>query len=342
MLKVEDIVVCGHSHCGAITGVLRPETLKDLPAVAEWLVHAEKCRRRSSSMPRSPIPDDDLLTAAIKSNVLVQLDHLRTYPAVALAESAGELTLHGCFYRFETGDVSAFDSVTGKFVCVRSTYANEATVADAATEIALEKHTASHDTSPARFERSRVRNQKAESKWVARPWPPARIGFVRGAPINRRGVQLAKRTFRIRVSQRTRPCTPSYNHRSSNIKPIDPADGTLWQRLRFYCTPIDGRYEDLTKGPWYLNVFRDFTAGLIVAMVAIPLAMGFAMASGLPPEMGIVGGAVAGLVGALFGGSKYQVYGPTAAFIPVIPAITTKYEGYDFLDLVLACSPASC
>ena len=113
--------------------------------------------------------------------------------------------------------------------------------------------------------------------------------------------------------------------------PRAPDDVNLWQRLRYYCTPIDGRFEDLTRGPWYMNVFRDFTAGLIVAMVAIPLAMGFAMASGLPPEMGIVGGAVAGLVGALFGGSKYQVYGPTAAFIPVIAAITTKYEGYNFL-----------
>ena len=52
--------------------------------------------------------------------------------------------------------------------------------------------------------------------------------------------------------------------------------------------------------------------------------------------MGIVGGAVAGLVGALFGGSKYQVYGPTAAFIPVIAAITAKYEGDRLSDLVLA------
>jgi MFS superfamily sulfate permease-like transporter len=106
---------------------------------------------------------------------------------------------------------------------------------------------------------------------------------------------------------------------------------TLGQRLRFYLWPIDGRYEDLLKPPIVLNVMRDFTAGLIVAMVAIPLAMGFAMASGLPPEMGIVGGAVAGLIGALFGGSKYQVYGPTAAFIPVIAAITAKYQGNHFL-----------
>ncbi len=114
----------------------------------------------------------------------------------------------------------------------------------------------------------------------------------------------------------------------------------LWPRLKFYCWPIDGRYEDLAKGAWPLNVLRDFSAGLIVAMMAIPLAMGFAMASGLKPEQGIVGGAVAGLVGALFGGSKYQVYGPTAAFIPVIAGLMAAYAtpedpyaGHGFLVL---------
>lgn len=107
----------------------------------------------------------------------------------------------------------------------------------------------------------------------------------------------------------------------------------LTQRLRYYLTPVDGRYEDLFKGNLWANVFRDFTAGLIVAMVAIPLAMGFAMASGLRPEQGIVGGAIAGLLGALFGGSKYQVYGPTAAFIPIIGSLMAKY---DHATLVLA------
>jgi MFS superfamily sulfate permease-like transporter len=108
---------------------------------------------------------------------------------------------------------------------------------------------------------------------------------------------------------------------------------TLLSRLKYFLTPIDGRYEDLKKGKWYLNVMRDFTAGLIVAMVAIPLAMGFAMASGLRPEQGIIGGAVAGLFGALFGGSKYQVYGPTAAYIPIIAGVMATY---DFNFLVLA------
>jgi MFS superfamily sulfate permease-like transporter len=126
-------------------------------------------------------------------------------------------------------------------------------------------------------------------------------------------------------------------------KELNPARNTtsLWRRLVYYFTPWDGRYEDLAKGTWYMNVLRDFTAGLIVAMVAIPLAMGLAMASGLPPEMGIVGGAVAGLVGALFGGSKYQVYGPTAAFIPVILGITSKYgstPGDRNFDFLIWCS----
>ncbi len=107
--------------------------------------------------------------------------------------------------------------------------------------------------------------------------------------------------------------------------------------LSKFINPFDGRYEDLIKGNPVLNVLRDLTAGLIVAMVAIPLAMGFAMASGLRPEQGIIGGAIAGLIGALWGGSKYQVYGPTAAFIPIIAGIVAS-RGYPFLIL---CSIAA-
>ena len=97
------------------------------------------------------------------------------------------------------------------------------------------------------------------------------------------------------------------------------------ERLALFFNPFfDGRYEDMAKG-WKQAVFRDFVAGLIVAMVAIPLAMGFAIASGLHPVHGIVGGALAGFVGSLFGGSKYQVYGPTAAYIPIIAGVMAKY-----------------
>ena len=116
VLKVQDIVVCGHSHCGAITGVLRPELLKGLPAVEKWLVHADRVRTEIIERLVPADPDDDPLTVAVKSNVLVQLEHLRTYPAIAEAEADGSIALHGCFYRFETGEVRAFDAAVNRFV----------------------------------------------------------------------------------------------------------------------------------------------------------------------------------------------------------------------------------
>jgi len=101
----------------------------------------------------------------------------------------------------------------------------------------------------------------------------------------------------------------------------------MWAQVKLFFNPFfDGRYEDM-RGQWKGAVVRDFTSGLIVAMVAIPLAMGFAIASGLNPVHGIVGGAFAGLIGALFGGSKYQVYGPTAAYIPIIFGIMVTFGG---------------
>lgn len=109
-------------------------------------------------------------------------------------------------------------------------------------------------------------------------------------------------------------------------RPIN--DARFSERVKLFLNPFgDGRYEDMRNG-WKAGVLRDFTAGLIVAMVAIPLAMGFAIASGLNPIHGIVGGAFAGFIGALFGGSKYQVYGPTAAYIPIIVGIMAAYGNY--------------
>jgi SulP family sulfate permease len=99
----------------------------------------------------------------------------------------------------------------------------------------------------------------------------------------------------------------------------------IWQRLIRFNKVWDDRFEDLERKTWFKTTYRDFSAGLIVAMTAIPMAMGFAIAMGLRPEQGIIAGALACIIGRTFGGSKYQVYGPTAAFIPVIAALMTKY-----------------
>jgi MFS superfamily sulfate permease-like transporter/nucleotide-binding universal stress UspA family protein len=115
------------------------------------------------------------------------------------------------------------------------------------------------------------------------------------------------------------------------------------ERFKLFNTFFDSRWEDLTKDTWIKTTYRDFSAGLIVALTAIPMAMGFAMAMGLRPEQGIIAGALACAVGRTWGGSKYQVYGPTAAFIPVIAGLIGKYgeagggtlmEAHGFLVLV--------
>lgn len=88
----------------------------------------------------------------------------------------------------------------------------------------------------------------------------------------------------------------------------------------------DERFEDYHRKNWKSNLLRDATAGCVVALVAIPLGIGFSIASGMRPEQGIIAGAIAGIIGGIFGGSKYQVYGPTAAFIPVIGGIVHKFD----------------
>jgi SulP family sulfate permease len=78
------------------------------------------------------------------------------------------------------------------------------------------------------------------------------------------------------------------------------------------------------------SVPKDLLAGLIVGVIAIPLGMAFAIASGVKPEYGIYTTIIAGVLISLFGGSKYQIGGPTGAFIPILFGIVMTY-GYENL-----------
>ncbi len=115
VLKVRDIVVCGHSHCGAMDGLLHPETVENLPAVRAWLEHAETTRRIVTENYQHIVDPTNRLTLTVEENVLVQLEHLRTHPSVAAALGRDELHLHGWVYKFETGDVFSFDPEQRQF-----------------------------------------------------------------------------------------------------------------------------------------------------------------------------------------------------------------------------------
>ncbi len=124
-LNVDHIVMMGHSHCGAMKGLMQPEGLKTLPLVADWLKHAEATRRVVLENYQD-CTGIDLLNAAIKENVLVQLDNLRTYPAVAARLAKGSLTLHAWIYEIETGRILAYDPDKLQFVPVTANYVTAA------------------------------------------------------------------------------------------------------------------------------------------------------------------------------------------------------------------------
>ena len=116
-LEVRDIVVCGHSHCGAMKGLLHPDYTSELPAVAEWLKHAEPTRRIIRSK-YGHLAGEALLDAAIEENVLMQLENLQTHPAVAVALAQDKLKLHAWVYDIASGEVFAYEDAAEQFLAV--------------------------------------------------------------------------------------------------------------------------------------------------------------------------------------------------------------------------------
>lgn len=116
-LGIRDIIVCGHSHCGAMKALLEPELTQELPALRQWLTNAEATRQIMREKYADREGRGQLMTA-IEENVLVQLENLRTHPAVAARLAQGELNLHGWVYKLETGEVFHYDSESGQFLPV--------------------------------------------------------------------------------------------------------------------------------------------------------------------------------------------------------------------------------
>jgi carbonic anhydrase len=98
-----------------VKGLLDPSQVEGLPAVAQWLSHAEATKRIIEDN-YSDLSPADRITAAIEENVLVQLENLRTLPCVKSRLVKGDLRLHGWVYKIETGDVFAYDRIDGQFV----------------------------------------------------------------------------------------------------------------------------------------------------------------------------------------------------------------------------------
>ena len=114
-LGVRDVVVCGHSSCGAMRAVISGVTPPGASTLDRWLENAgpSVARLLTETGLDPSLPADDRLSRA---NTLQQLDHLRTYPAVAEAEAAGRLRLHAWWFDLAQAEVLGWDGKRGDFV----------------------------------------------------------------------------------------------------------------------------------------------------------------------------------------------------------------------------------
>ena len=130
VLGVKHIVICGHTDCGAMKGALNPKGLEELPHVHDWLNNSRaaveivkaKCGRATA---------EELLMVT-EENVLLQLQHLRTHPAVAARIANKEVSLHGWVYHIENGMVTCYDETKESFVALQDRYANLINTSNAA------------------------------------------------------------------------------------------------------------------------------------------------------------------------------------------------------------------
>ncbi|MER7052765.1 MULTISPECIES: carbonic anhydrase [unclassified Streptomyces] len=108
VLGVTDIVVCGHSHCGAVGALVRDDDLSAVPAVRDWLAHA-------ADAPKPCDPTDPTVAEAVRHHVLAQLLRLRSYPCVEQRLADGRLRTHGWYYEVHTGVVREHHADTDTF-----------------------------------------------------------------------------------------------------------------------------------------------------------------------------------------------------------------------------------
>ncbi|UBF28216.1 carbonic anhydrase [Kovacikia minuta CCNUW1] len=115
-LGIEQIIVCGHSHCGAMKGLLQLNKLQEeMPLVYDWLKHTEATRRLVKESYGS-YDKEQLLEVMIAENVLTQIENLQTYPVIHSRLYQGKLRIYAWIYMIETGEVMAYDPETHCYI----------------------------------------------------------------------------------------------------------------------------------------------------------------------------------------------------------------------------------
>ena len=115
VLNVENIIVCGHTQCGALKAILDPDSVTHLQYVRRWVESTIDVKNLIDEK-YAHLEAEAKLTAAIQENVLAQLEHLREFPFVASRMDAGKLHVNGWIFDVGKGEVFDYDPDIGEFM----------------------------------------------------------------------------------------------------------------------------------------------------------------------------------------------------------------------------------
>lgn len=109
VLGIKHIIVCGHSHCGAIKGLFEKLDPNKFGLVQKWLRFGEPAKKMALLMAKSDTPKDALYQAAEEISVVYQLENLMSYPFIKQRVDNNTLELHGWYFSIESGQVKYYD-----------------------------------------------------------------------------------------------------------------------------------------------------------------------------------------------------------------------------------------
>jgi carbonic anhydrase len=119
VLGVSNVIVCGHTHCGAVNAILNPESMDNLPFVRKWLAQGDRVRKIVAER-YGHLDEAGRMLAAVEENVLVQIENLRAFPNVAKRLESGALQVSAWVFEIASGDVYEFDPHAGQFAAIRA------------------------------------------------------------------------------------------------------------------------------------------------------------------------------------------------------------------------------
>jgi carbonic anhydrase len=115
-LKIQHIVICGHSDCGAMKALLEPESTAGMPTVKSWLNNGASALSIAETVHTQQ--HREILPVLTEQNVLMQLAHLRTHPSVAGAMARQQLTVSGWVYDIGSGEIRIAENGSDEFVAL--------------------------------------------------------------------------------------------------------------------------------------------------------------------------------------------------------------------------------